>query len=1699
MESDTGIEMQELLQRLKKQSIQLRLEGEQLRVIAPQGAMTPDLRETLVAHKEQLLELLRDDAEQEDFAALAPDPQRRHEPFALTDIQRAYWMGRNSYVELGGVSTHFYLEYERTGLDLERLNASLQKLIARHDMLRAVIDPDGRQRILPTVPPYRIAALDLRGKPAAEQESAIQQIRDAMSHQVLPADRWPLFEIRATQLDQDRLRVHFSVDMLIADVWSMTLFVQEWRDFYQDAAWTPPALALSYRDYVEAEQTLQEHPLYQRAKKYWLQRLDDLPPAPDLPLAPLSERREQSRFARRRMTLSAQQWDSLKERTQQAGVTPSAFILTAFSEVLRLWSKQPDFTINMTLFNRLPLHAQVNQIIGDFTSVNLMGVQGLAQHAFVERVAQLQRQVSQDLMHTHFNGVRVMRERARRMGHAPGAMMPIVFTSSIGLGGSDDASDATRFFGEYVFGVSQTPQVWLDHQVFEEQGRLVCNWDAVEALFPPGLLDDMFASYASFLQRLAEDDADWSAPDCAPRLPDWQIEERRRVNATQADIPKRTLHGLVAATAARFPEAVAVITEKESITYRELSARAYRLARRLRECGVRRNTLIAVALDKGWEQIAAVLGVLHAGAAYLPVDPDFPLERRCALVRQGEADIVITQACLQDAAQWPAHVRIITMDDDACGQYDDSPLDVVQSPADVAYVIFTSGSTGKPKGVTIDHQGACNTIQDINQRFHVGPEDRVLALSALNFDLSVYDIFGILGAGGTVVMPSPEKVADPLHWSELVTRHRVTIWNSVPALLQLWADHLQDAGCHCAVRLAMLSGDWIPVKLPDQIRSLVPGLKVVSLGGATEASIWSVFYPIDVVAPEWTSVPYGKPLANQTLHVYNAWFEPCPVWTVGQIYIGGAGLALGYWGDAERTAERFVTHPGTGERLYKTGDLGRYLPGGDIEFLGREDFQVKINGYRIELGEIEAALRRQSGVREALVHVAARAKGAQRQLIAYVVPESPAQEAPMQLSEALAAVLPGYMVPHYYVQLAALPLSANGKVDCNALPLPWRLNAQALAHVAPRNADEQRLFQVWKDLLGHAEFGVEDNFFALGADSINVAQMMGKIGTAFDLSAISQQILFQRFFSAPTIAGFALALGQLRASATEASEQSASAAEQEPLPVIVPDPANLYEPFPLSDLQSAYLAGQMEDMEYHVESNYYLEIDYDEIFDAPRYEQALNAMLQRQRANLPLLTENMQLQIPRVLPPVKLAVRDLRGLPLEEAQAVLQQVRQALSRRVMPLEQWPWVAFAISLYDGKTRLHINTSNFFADAFGGRLFADANHYYHHPDQPLPALTLSYRDAVLATKRIEESARGKASQRYWLDRIPTLPGPPAIPLAAHENPRSRSKLQRREMILPEKIWSAFKAMAAAHGVTATNAVYAVYAEVLAHWSGSRHFLISNVRTQRLPLHPQVRDIIGNFAAVYPLEIDWRNAAPFHARARDLQMQLIRDAQNIYWNSSGIWQSLNRFSKTPGRAVSPFVVASALDMPAWNTPGFACLDTPQVLIEHQLRHLADGSFWATWDVNERFFPPGLVDAMLDAYRALLILLAEDAAAWTKESITLPRDRCGQWAPEKFRVQAPPAVSVASVGSASTGRYTALAPRTPVEAELVTIWEEILAVSPIGVQDDFFELGGHSLAAVQVMTRIAKRFGRRLALGALLQGRTIEKLAQSLQQEQA
>ncbi|MGW4127318.1 non-ribosomal peptide synthetase [Amycolatopsis japonica] len=967
--------------------------------------------------------------------ALATGQNSDDEPFALTPVQAAYWVGRDPAFPLGGVATFYYHEYDRdpgpAGQEdgLAGLEVAWNRLVEHHPMLRMVIGDDGRQRVLPAGERYRFGVTDLRAADEQTTERVLAELRARKSHQLLPADSGPMFDVHAVFLPNGRTRICFGVDVLALDLTSWMLLMRQWGMLTADPDARLPEAPATFRQLACGRETDPERrAVVDRDLEYWTSRVAELPDGPGLPWVKSPQEIGVPRFTRHAVQLGRDEWAWLRERSAQEGISPTATLLAAFALVLSRWGARNPFCLNATLFDR-PDEAGLEHLVGDFTTTALIALPELDLlhwKGFAEYAREVNHQFWTDLDHRSVSGVEVIRERGDQRAIDGTPPYPVVFTSGIGLD-MDDVPPA-GWLGAEVFGVSQTPQVLLDHIVWEEAGALRVAWDSVDEAFPPGYVDGMVAAYRRLLTCLAADPDAWNEPHLGWDPGFLPVEP---LDSTPFAGVGELLHDPWRDAAGQSPGSVALVQGGAALSHGELAATAGSIAAHLVSRGVGPGDLVAVVCTKSADQIAAVLGIGLSGAGYVPVEPSWPAARLEAICAQAGVRHLVTNV---DVAA-PAGVAVHHLDELEPA----APPTAESRPDELAYVIFTSGSTGLPKGVAIEHRMARCTIDDIVDRFDVGSGDRVLALSALSFDLSVFDVHGVLGVGGALVLPAPERQRDPQHWQELIADHGVTLWNTAPALLEMLVDYAEADPETAArdlrsLRLVMLSGDWIPVSLPDRLRALVPDVRFMSLGGATEASIWSITYPVGTVDPEWPSIPYGRALRDQCFHILTDDGRPAPVGIPGELHIGGGGVARGYIGDAAQTAERFITHDVLGQRLYRTGDLGRWRTDGTIEFLGRADRQVKVRGHRIELGEIETVLARLDGVRRSVVS-ALPGPDQRPRLVAHVVSDGEWNE--RSAIAGLAERLPDYMIPARFVVLEELPVTANGKVDYAALLNPY--------------------------------------------------------------------------------------------------------------------------------------------------------------------------------------------------------------------------------------------------------------------------------------------------------------------------------------------------------------------------------------------------------------------------------------------------------------------------------------------------------------------------------------------------------------------------------------------------------------------------------------------------------------------------------------
>ncbi|MQT44773.1 AMP-binding protein, partial [Pseudomonas sp. FSL R10-0765] len=868
--------------------------------------------------------------------------------------------------------------------------------------------------------------------------------------------------------------------------------------------------------------------------------------------------------------------------------------------------------------------------------------------------------------------------------------------------------------------------------------------------------------------------------------------------------------------------------------------------------------------------------------------------------------------------------------------------------SDLAYILYTSGSTGEPKGVEISHLAATNTLEDLQRRLVVTAQDRILALSALEFDLSVFDLFAALSAGAAVICIEPQAQRDAGVWRERALMHHATLLNCVPALL----DMLLSSGAEGAplpLRAVLLGGDKVAPDLAARLWSQAAGCRFMALGGATETAIHSTLFEAIPGHPlNWHCLPYGKPLDNVHLRIVDHHGHDCPDWVPGELWIGGAGVARGYRGDPLRTAERFVDYQGL--RWYRTGDSARYHPDGTVEFLGRTDFQLKLHGYRIEAGEIETALMAWPGIEQAVVLLAG------TQLAAIVRSQhGPAEPAPFDepgLREHLAQRLPAYMLPTQLWACAQWPLTGNGKIDRKAL------QAQLLVQVPsvspdlspPCGAVEQRVAQVWQQLLGCSEVRREHNFFSLGGDSLSATRVVRLLADEGVGGARVADL-----FSRPVLAQFC---ATLHLAQTPVAQQE-----------IVADPAHRHAPFPMTEVQQAYWLGRDPSLVLGgVSCHFYREYDVQDL-DLPRLQQALNRLIERHDMLRAVFDPQGKARILEQVPPYAIG----------QAYQSVQALREHCAHRVFDPQQWPLFDIQAHTVGRNTRLAISLDNLILDALSIlRFYTELDALYRDPTLPLTPLTLSFRDYQL--QALPCAGEQQAAQSFWQTRLPHLPAHPQLPLAADPASLGQPRFERLQGQIPAQVWQRILGKAQQHGLTASAVLLCAFAETLGRWSARPDLTLNLTLFDRRPVHPQIDKVMGDFTSLTLLGYAPTPAERWLDRIRRTQQELGAILEHRCLGSVSLLRQLAR-GDCEQQAIMPVVFTSALGVPdgtAAPTDGpfarqvFGLTQTPQVWLDHQVVE-AEGGIALNWDRVVGLFPHGMIEAMFEAYLYSLNWLAE------------------------------------------------------------------------------------------------------------------------------
>jgi amino acid adenylation domain-containing protein len=1016
----------------------------------------------------------------------------------------------------------------RGPLDVPALERAFREMVKRQPVLRTVVWEDEGTAVQVVSPEVEVNLTleDLSGFSRAEAEkTAAERMEEEL---VVPFDlgRGPLFRLRLFRIAADEHILFFMAHHIIWDGWSFDLLYEEisalYDAFVHGVAPVLPELPVTYGDFAAWHREWMQGPELERQLAYWRGTLRGA-------LAPLDLPADRPRPATMSgagdtiwIEIGAARLAALAAVGERAGATLFMTMLAAFQAFLHRYTGQRDFNVGTPVRGRS--WAEVERIMGFFVNALVLRARVDPGQTFLELLQGVKQGTLEAFDHQDVPFERLIQDLKVPRDESRTPLYQVWFSFQ-------DVRSRPRGWGALghenipIFppSTAQDLGLWFLRTSDKLVGGLNYNTD----LFDRETMVRFFEEFQEFLAAISE------TPDQAVGMlrliPAAEKERLRAANATEMPFPRDLrVDELISAQAARTPGQAALEHEGRTLSYAELEAGSNRLARRLRALGVTRGSLVGLATERAPEMVTAMLGILKAGAAYVPLDPGFPRERLSFMVEDSGMKVLVTTAALQDELALAVE-RVLYLDTNADEirkeSEDPLPRDASAAQAeDRAYVIYTSGSTGKPKGVEVPHRAVTNFLTSMRERPGLTDRDRLVAVTTLSFDIAVLELQLPLTVGATVVLASRETSTDGQLLGDLLRSSGATVMQATPATWRLLIEAGWEGGPGFKV---LVGGEALPREVAEELVKRAGS--VWNMYGPTETTVWSTCWKVEKMGH--SGILIGTPIGNTQTHVLDPQMQPVPIGAAGELWIGGEGVTLGYLNRPDLTAERFVDdpfRPAAGARLYRTGDLARWRPDGNLEALGRTDFQVKVRGYRIELGEIEAQLARHQGIAQAAV-VARPGPGGENRLVAYVVGRTGAPPSSAELRKLLRRTLPDYMIPSAFVVLDAFPLTPNGKVDRRALPDPEELMGEpAAARVPPRTATEVLLAEVWRELLGVSQVAVHDNFFDLGGHSLLTMRAIAGVEKKIGKRLNPREYIFQ------TLEQIALAYDRLEARAPEA-------------------------------------------------------------------------------------------------------------------------------------------------------------------------------------------------------------------------------------------------------------------------------------------------------------------------------------------------------------------------------------------------------------------------------------------------------------------------------------------------------------------------------------------------------------------------------------
>lgn len=988
------------------------------------------------------------------------------------------------------------------------LQQAWQWMIDRHAVLRTFFVWKGQERPLQVVL-RRVAlpwnALDWRGLPSVEQHMKLEALLEKDRRCGFDLSAAPLVRLTLIRMEEDYYELLWSLHHLLMDGWSEYLVLRDLLAVYQALCQGRECQLSPVRPYKDFMSWLQRHDSA-KAEQFWRGALKGF----HAPTPLLDERVDSDcgdktyEVGEDKVLWPSESLNALKSFGARHGLTLNTIIQGVWALLLSRYSGDEDVLFGSTVSGRPAELAGVESMVGTFINTLPVRAQGSGEESVLAWLQKFQTQLLELRQYEHSPLVEVQGWSEVPRGQ-PLFESLLVFENYRVDTSIWDQERNLQIANIRAIGPTNYPLLVL--VVPRKELTIKIHYDVRR--FPAPAISRLLGHFVTLLEGIAA-----NPRACIGQLPLLSESERHQVlvewNRTEVNYPKdHCLHQLIEDQVELAPEATALVSEGTSLTYRQLNDRANQLAHYLRSLGVQPEQLVGVCMERSPEMVVALYGILKAGGAYVPLDPAYPAERLAFMIDDARMPVLLTQGSLVEGLPDQA-TRLVRLDRDwsSIGAERGENPDTICAPENLAYVIYTSGSTGQPKGVAIEHRSAVAFIAWARTVFTDKELSGVLFSTSICFDLSIFELFVTLAAGGKVILAE-----NALQLPVLKAADEVTLVNTVPSAM---AELVRAHGLPRSVLTVNLAGEPLPASLVDQIYERSSVQRVYDLYGPSETTTYSTF----TLRTRGGIPTIGRPIANTQVYLLNNHLQPAPIGVTAELHIGGAGLARGYLHRDELTAEKFIPDPFSrcpDSRLYKTGDLARYLPDGNIEYLGRMDHQVKIRGFRIELGEIESVLAAHPEVQKAVVVVREDLPGDKR-LVAYLIAKGRSSPDDSELRNLVKTRLPDHMVPSVFVFLEKLPLSPNGKVDRKALPAPDKSRLQlGAAYVAPRTSTEEMLSRIWEDVLGLQQVGVQDNFFELGGHSLLATRVISRIFSAFRI-----EIALRTLFEKPTVAGLAV-------------------------------------------------------------------------------------------------------------------------------------------------------------------------------------------------------------------------------------------------------------------------------------------------------------------------------------------------------------------------------------------------------------------------------------------------------------------------------------------------------------------------------------------------------------------------------------------------